>query len=293
MGSYEEETLIELEDMGIPRQSIQNISHRQLFLDLVNTIERKLKCSYFDFISDDLMAEMVTVQTELALKGKMGLLALLYFGSELIVPRIYSSLLGGLRLCLNLTPEESRFLILHISMDCDHADNIRSIIVNHCKTTEDRIELVKFTERVLNARVAFYEKLVGMNNTKTLVNTSKLYDKQATRWCREKPLILSDFTGRPVVYDLISEHIRGASVLDVGCGEGFVTRKMTEMGAVKVVGIDISPGMIDCAKSHHKKSSNEFFLVGDATALKQNLLDQLHVCNLMVRIFDTLENCNS
>mmetsp|Transcript_16790 Transcript_16790/g.26202 ORF Transcript_16790/g.26202 Transcript_16790/m.26202 type:complete len:492 (+) Transcript_16790:2-1477(+) len=114
------------------------------------------------------------------------------------------------------------------------------------------------------------------------VQASKLYDNQATKWSREKPSLLSDFTGRPVVYDLIREHVEGATILDVGCGEGFVSRKMTEMGAEKVVGIDVSPGMIDCAKAHPNKGMNEFFLVGDASGLKQNLIEQSSACNMML-----------
>lgn len=289
MGFYEEETLEECEKIGIPRESIENIPHHQLFLDLIKTVEKKVKCSYFDYISEELNEEMMKVQAELTSKGKIGLLASLYFGSELIVPYIYSFLLVGLRLSLDLTEEESRFLLLHVSMDCDHADSMREIIVNHCKTAEDRIEFVKCTEKVLNARVSFYDKLGSLTNRQSVhLKASKLYDNQASRWSREKPRILSDFTGRPVVYELIGEHIKGASVLDVGCGEGFVSRTMTNMGAEKVVGIDVSPGMIDCAKSHPHKGENEFFLVGDASGVKQNLIENASECNMMVRIFSAV-----
>lgn len=57
------------------------------------------------------------------------------------------------------------------------------------------------------------------------------------------------------------------------------------MGAAKVVGIDVSPGMINGAKSHEKKGQNEYFLVGNAAALKEQLMDKSAECNLMVRIF--------
>lgn len=85
-----------------------------------------------------------------------------------------------------------------------------------------------------------------------------------------------------------SDHVKGATVLDVGCGEGFVSRKMTEMGAAKIVGIDISTGMIDGATTHKEKGRNEFFLVGDAAELKQQLTNQSAECNLMVRIKNTI-----
>ena len=284
MGFYEEETLIECEKIGISRESIENIPHHRLFLDLIKTVEKKVKCSYLDYIPKDLNEEMLKVQAELTSKGKIGLLSSIYFGSELIVPYIYSSLLVGLRSCLDLTPEETRFLLLHVTMDSDHAESMRDIILAHCKTAEDRIEFVKCTEKVLNARVSFYDKLGALNNRESVhLQASKLYDNQASKWSREKPRIMSDFTGRPVVYNLISEHVKGASVLDVGCGEGFVSRNMTKMGAAKVVGIDVSPGMIDRAISHPSKSENEFFVAGDASVLKRKLMANASDCNMMVR----------
>jgi len=199
MGFYHEETLEECEMLGIPRESVENIPHHQLFRELVNTVEKKVQCSYIDFIPDDLSGVMVKAQKECVAKGKIGLLASLYFGSELIVPSIYSALLVGLRLCLNLSREETRFLLLHVSMDGDHADNIRDIIVSNCKTAEDRIEFVKCTELIINARVSFYDKLGSLQNLQNVHD----YDKQASKWSRDKPRCLSDFTGRPVVYDFI------------------------------------------------------------------------------------------
>ena len=43
-------------------------------------------------------------------------------------------------------------------------------------------------------------------------------------------------------------NLTGKSILDLGCGEGFYTRKFREKGAAKVVGVDISTKMIELAK---------------------------------------------
>lgn len=52
--------------------------------------------------------------------GKAGLLAAFNFGSELIVPQIYSPILQGLTHSIGLINEEAKFLNLHIDMDEDH-----------------------------------------------------------------------------------------------------------------------------------------------------------------------------
>jgi SAM-dependent methyltransferase len=43
--------------------------------------------------------------------------------------------------------------------------------------------------------------------------------------------------------------VRGKSVLDLACGEGFFSRRLRQLGAKRVVGVDISPAMIDLARS--------------------------------------------
>ena len=42
--------------------------------------------------------------------------------------------------------------------------------------------------------------------------------------------------------------VRGKTVLDLGCGEGFYSRRLRELGAAAVVGVDISAGMVALAQ---------------------------------------------
>ena len=42
--------------------------------------------------------------------------------------------------------------------------------------------------------------------------------------------------------------VQGKSVLDLGCGEGFYTRRLRRLGAARVVGVDISSEMVALAQ---------------------------------------------
>ncbi len=85
--------------------------------------------------------------------------------------------------------------------------------------------------------------------------SQKMYNKQATNWVRTEPRCLSDFTGRPIVFDMISSELEtedkksssSKTVLDVGCGEGYCARKVVDLGASKIIGCDISQEMIKSA----------------------------------------------
>ncbi|KAL8675468.1 MAG: hypothetical protein Q9168_000169 [Polycauliona sp. 1 TL-2023] len=58
--------------------------------------------------------------------------------------------------------------------------------------------------------------------------------------------------------------VKGANVLDLACGSGFYSNLLVSWEASKVIGVDISPGMISNAKA---KSTSEklSFLVGDCS----------------------------
>jgi SAM-dependent methyltransferase len=98
--------------------------------------------------------------------------------------------------------------------------------------------------------------------TSTSSKVSKtMYNKQATKWVRTKPRCLSDFTGRPVVFEMLSAELKSSPskergnkiVLDVGCGEGYCARKVVELGASRVIGSDISKEMIKSAVETSKE----------------------------------------
>ena len=77
-------------------------------------------------------------------------------------------------------------------------------------------------------------------------DTRALYDRTATNWSRAEPSSMSDYTARPQVMALC-EPLKGKSVLDLGCGEGYCSRMLRQRGA-EVVGLDLSERMIELAR---------------------------------------------
>src|SRR6185369_10959043 len=60
----------------------------------------------------------------------------------------------------------------------------------------------------------------------------------------------------------------GKAVLDVACGEGFYTRLIRQRGAARVVGVDLSKGMVELARKQetaHRLGIE--YVQGDAMAL--------------------------
>jgi SAM-dependent methyltransferase len=74
-----------------------------------------------------------------------------------------------------------------------------------------------------------------------------MFNENAEQWARQEPMILSDFTARPRVLQELAP-LGGKSVLDLGCGEGYVSRLVAQAGAQSVFGIDISAEMIGRAQ---------------------------------------------
>ena len=81
----------------------------------------------------------------------------------------------------------------------------------------------------------------------------EIYDKIAESYTR---CSLSDikrhFTTDYTFLNLIGD-VRGKSVLDLACGEGYYCRPLKHSGAAKVVGVDISSKMIDLARDKEAK----------------------------------------
>ena len=74
-------------------------------------------------------------------------------------------------------------------------------------------------------------------------------------------------------------------VLDLGCGTGITTKYIAELGA-KVIGVDLSPKLIEFAKANsaHK---NAKYVIGDITKVdlgKKKKFDVICLCDIMEHI---------
>jgi SAM-dependent methyltransferase len=54
---------------------------------------------------------------------------------------------------------------------------------------------------------------------------------------------------------MLAGDLHGLSVLDLACGEGIYSRTAKRHGAARVVGVDLSKGMIDLAREEEKRTS--------------------------------------
>ena len=97
------------------------------------------------------------------------------------------------------------------------------------------------------------------------------YDPIAEQYKRSKQQPWRTFVESFTLMDLVGDP-RGMSVLDVACGEGFYTRMMRQRGASRVVGVDLSLGMIDLARRQEIQHQLGIeYVVGDARELDRSV----------------------
>jgi SAM-dependent methyltransferase len=98
-------------------------------------------------------------------------------------------------------------------------------------------------------------------------STEEMYDRSSSEWQRVEPMLLSDFTARPFLLEWCSP-VEGLSVLDLGCGEGYVARQLKRRGAARLEGVDISTEMIRAAREQEEQERLGIrFRAGDASNL--------------------------
>jgi len=95
------------------------------------------------------------------------------------------------------------------------------------------------------------------------------YDLFAEKYKRVKETPFCIYSEEPTYLASIGE-LEGKSVLDLACGEGHYTRKIKARGAARVVGVDLSEGMIALARRQEGEEPLGIeYQVGDGARLGQ------------------------
>ena len=93
------------------------------------------------------------------------------------------------------------------------------------------------------------------------------YDTIAEQYKKTKESPRSLHIDEYTYFSLVGD-LTGKSLLDLACGEGFFTRKFKNKGADRVVGVDISPKMIELARQEEaKKTLGIEYIVADVCEL--------------------------
>ena len=77
------------------------------------------------------------------------------------------------------------------------------------------------------------------------------YDAIAEAYQDSKQLPFRKYIEAHSLFELLGD-IRGATVLDLACGDGFYTRKIKQAGALEVTGVDLSAEMIKLAEEEER-----------------------------------------
>ena len=86
------------------------------------------------------------------------------------------------------------------------------------------------------------------------------YDLIAEQYKRSKQSPWRTYIEQYTLLELLGD-LRGKSVLDMACGEGYYSRIFKRLGARRVVGVDLSSKMIELARANEAESE---YVVGDA-----------------------------
>jgi ubiquinone/menaquinone biosynthesis C-methylase UbiE len=69
------------------------------------------------------------------------------------------------------------------------------------------------------------------------------------------------------IKEILGDRLPGARVVDIACGEGYLSRFLGRLGPQKVIGVDISAALVEIA-AQRSKTANTSFRVDDAQHLR-------------------------
>lgn len=104
-----------------------------------------------------------------------------------------------------------------------------------------------------------YRNIIGRTAPVPVVlDIHRLYDSVADQYSRNEPKFRDDFISRPFIVELTRLLSTGGDILDIGCGDGHISRLVSPF-VNKVVGIDSSRQMLNQARRRSVEIQNVQF----------------------------------
>jgi Ca2+-binding EF-hand superfamily protein/2-polyprenyl-3-methyl-5-hydroxy-6-metoxy-1,4-benzoquinol methylase len=288
-GHLENTHLKQLADIGIEAEWVENIPHTALFNRFQTALgitEEALKQSALEAQQFAESAQSLCHQDAMTAIGAIG------FAGELGVKKTYNYILQAITAYTSLAPREYVFFSLHAEIDDAHAHDLKRIAADLLSQAGNREKLTKGMKAMLAARCAFWDAMLERalqmpEKAQKFSSPAQLYAKNSQQWVRQKPSCLSDFTGRPAIFNLC-EPVKDAVILDLGCGEGYCSRELMRRGARQVIGVDLSANLIHAAQMEEQRESLGItYLNGKANQIK-NILQQHQLLNKQEGGFDLI-----
>jgi toxoflavin synthase len=113
------------------------------------------------------------------------------------------------------------------------------------------------------------------------------YDLIAEQYKRSKLSPWRTYIERYTFLELLGD-LRGKSVLDLACGEGYYSRIFKSLGAARVVGVDLSHKMIDLARASESESRlGVEYVLGDAITFQPDQAFDIVAAAYLLNYADT------
>jgi toxoflavin synthase len=115
------------------------------------------------------------------------------------------------------------------------------------------------------------------------------YDLIAEQYKRSKVSPWRTYIEQYTLLELLGD-LRGKSILDLACGEGYYSRIFKRHGVSRVLGVDLSARMIDLARASEVKSPlGVEYVVGDATTFESDETFDIVTAAYLLNYADTTE----
>lgn len=122
-------------------------------------------------------------------------------------------------------------------------------------------------------------------------NIHGLYDSVAEAYSRDEPKFRDDLISRPLIVELTRLMGHGKEIVDVGCGDGHISRLISPF-VEAVVGVDISKSMLDVANGKSKALTNVRYVRANFLNLAPSLPNREFDIAIGVYAFCCVKNLN-